>query len=503
MTTGLNLTAREVQQVFAEILSHGEDITWDLLLQNQKGILNSKIGEIFNFQFGTSEAIFPKILEFVWLQSKYTNGQSLSSLFFVLVVNGVAELNLAEKSRSWSIHPVFRCRRCVADQSGGHSSSRDCCMIYVDQSGIYDGWDTYLKQTALPEGIMVTCDRGIYKLIDGQVELKTYLIKGTGRSPIRGCHLTSERLAASESPEVHRIYMKEEPNCLMHFYDVDTIRAREKVLYLLLKHFDGEKVDFLNARLLSEWLVLFTHSVNNFRLASEMVNMGTYRSTLSSHVQNIFDKISKEAKSVEESTEGRLDLIRSANVIPTKKELQKLFKTRGASVCTSEPKLPAEPSKVPPNLLQIRSITVEGQDIQLADYGEAIIEHISSTESFEDLISSMAKYWKLDMCKLMLQMTQTFVESTRKELWLLLKYSYPTESVLYQIVLQTLKHHRSLNYKKVSEASPDILRSVRCFFVSCSPNCPPEFLNKCPKCVGYYNKGTRQVVDRSDDYWDI
>ncbi|EDW40455.1 GL25254 [Drosophila persimilis] len=379
MTTGLNLTAREVQQVFAEILSHGEDITWDLLLQNQKGILNSKIGEIFNFQFG-----------------KYTNGQSLSSLFFVLVVNGVAELNLAEKSRSWSIHPVFRCRRCVADQSGGHSSSRDCCMIYVDQSGIYDGWDTYLKQTALPEGIMVTCDRGIYKLIDGQVELKTYLIKGTSltRSPRR-------------------------------------------------------------------------------------------------------------PKSVEESTEGRLDLIRSANVIPTKKELQKLFKTRGASVCTSEPKLPAEPSKVPPNLLQIRSITVEGQDIQLADYGEAIIEHISSTESFEDLISSMAKYWKLDMCKLMLQMTQTFVESTRKELWLLLKYSYPTESVLYQIVLQTLKHHRSLNYKKVSEASPDILRSVRCFFVSCSPNCPPEFLNKCPKCVGYYNKGTRQVVDRSDDYWDI
>ncbi|XP_041452324.1 uncharacterized protein LOC111066558 [Drosophila obscura] len=503
MAEPLNLTAREVQQVFAEILSHGEDITWDLLpipdrlMQNQKDILKCKIGEIFNHQFGTSQigyAISVYIHTYI-PSGKYTNGQSLSALFFVVIVKGVTEPKLAETNRSWSLHPVFRCRRCVADRGEGRSRSRDCCMIYVDQSGVYNDWDTYLKQTALPAGVMVTCDRGVYKLIDGQVELKTYLIKEgrspsewiAGFSPRNDCYLTSEGLtAALESPELHRIYSEQTARCILRVNELDHIRASDKVLYLLLKRLDGQKVDNLNARLLSESLVLFTHSVNNFRLASQMVRNATYRTSLSSHVQNTFDKISEEA--MEATTKGRLDLIRSANVVPTKKELQNLLKTRGTGSCIREPKLPAEPSKVPPNQLQIRSINIKGQEIQLADYGEAIIEHISNAESFENLITSIAEHWEPDMCKLMLKMTQTFGETTRKEFWI--KYHLPTESVLYQIILHTLKRHSSLDYKEVSQALPDILRSVRCYFASCSPNCPPEFLKKCPKCVGYYNEGT-------------
>ncbi|SPP80113.1 Hypothetical predicted protein [Drosophila guanche] len=374
------------------------------------------------------------------------------------------------------------------------SSSRDCCVMYVDQSGIFEDWDTYLKRTALSPGVMVTCDRGVYKLIDGQVELKTYLI--TEKMYTRNaCFITSESLkAASELPGVHRLYSASSSRYILQVNEVEHIRASDKVLYLLLRRVDGEKVDTPSARLLSESLVLFTHSVNNFRLASEMVNKATYRTSLSSYVQNTFKKISEEAKAMESSTQGRLDLIRSVNEVPTKKELEKLLKTSGVGGHISgEPKLPAEPSKVPPNLLQIRSININGQDIQLADYGEAIIANISSAESFEDLITSMAEHWKPDMCKLVLRMTQTFVESTKKEFWL--KYHLPTESVLYQIIRQTLKLHASLDHKEVSEALPDILRSVRCYFASRSPLCPPEFLKKCPKCVGYYNEGTRQVTE--------
>ncbi|SPP90088.1 Hypothetical predicted protein, partial [Drosophila guanche] len=43
---------------------------------------------------------------------KCANGQSVSALFFAVIVNGVTDLKEAENSRSWSIHPVFRCRRC-------------------------------------------------------------------------------------------------------------------------------------------------------------------------------------------------------------------------------------------------------------------------------------------------------------------------------------------------------------------------------------------------------
>ncbi|SPP90092.1 Hypothetical predicted protein, partial [Drosophila guanche] len=192
------------------------------------------------------------------------------------------------------------------------------------------------------------------------------------------------------------------------------IRASDKVLYLLLR-VDGGKVDTLSACLLSESLVLFTHSVNNFRLASEMVNKATYRTSLSSYVQNTFKKIFEEAKAMESSTQGKLDLLRSVNGVPTKKELKKLLKTSGVGGRISgEPKLPVEPTKVPPNLLQIRSININGQDIQLADYGEVIIANISSAESFEDLITSMAEHWKPNMYKLMLRMTQTFVEAPKR-----------------------------------------------------------------------------------------
>ncbi|SPP90091.1 Hypothetical predicted protein, partial [Drosophila guanche] len=137
---------------------------------------------------------------------KCANGQSLSALFFAVIVNGVTDLKEAENSRSWSIHPVFRCRRCDADTDGGMSSSPDCCCMYVDQIGLFEDCDAYLKRTALPPGVMVTCDRGVYKLIDGQVELKTYLI--TEKMYTRNaCFITSEGLkAALEFPGVHRLY---------------------------------------------------------------------------------------------------------------------------------------------------------------------------------------------------------------------------------------------------------------------------------------------------------
>ncbi|XP_034140879.1 uncharacterized protein LOC117591664 [Drosophila guanche] len=146
-----------------------------------------------------------------------------------------------------------------------------------------------------------------------------------------------------------------------------------------------------------------------------MVNKATYRTSLSSYVQNTFKKIFEEAKAMESSTQGKLDLLCSVNGLPTEKELKELLKTSGVGGRISgDPKLPVEPTKVPPNLLQIRSININGQDIQLADYGEVIIANISSAESFEDLITSMAEHWKPNMYKLMLRMTQTFVEAPKR-----------------------------------------------------------------------------------------
>ncbi|XP_016966675.1 uncharacterized protein LOC108035520 isoform X4 [Drosophila biarmipes] len=102
--TTLVPTVREVQQKFAEILSHGEDITWDLLTANQEEVLKRKLS-LFK---GNCNWFYR-----IWNQRKYTNGQSLTSLFFVLIVDNVSNPQLAEESRSWHLYPVFRCRRCT------------------------------------------------------------------------------------------------------------------------------------------------------------------------------------------------------------------------------------------------------------------------------------------------------------------------------------------------------------------------------------------------------
>ncbi|EDX16096.1 GD13388, partial [Drosophila simulans] len=112
------------------------------------------------------------MFHWIWSYRKYSKGQSLTSLFFVMLVDNVYDSKMAEESRSWRLYPVFRCRRCVDET--GHSSNVDCCMSYVSQYSIADSWKRFVTHTGFGAGIMVTPNLGVYKQIDGRVELKTY-----------------------------------------------------------------------------------------------------------------------------------------------------------------------------------------------------------------------------------------------------------------------------------------------------------------------------------------
>ncbi|KAH8286351.1 hypothetical protein KR054_007509 [Drosophila jambulina] len=358
-------TVREVQQMFAELLSHGDDITWDLFTQNQAEILRKKVKDFEDPKVNRISTLHwlynPKFFDSIWKQRKFTNGQSLSALFFVMIVDNVSDPKLAEQSRSWSLYPVFRCRRCVDDNTGRNCSSQDCCMVYISQYESFEDWDKFVKSTRLPKGYMVTPFRGVYKLLDGQVELKTY-------------------------------YLWERNQTV------------------------------------------------------------------------VFDQISEEAKRIE----GKVDLIRSANEVPSKNELDIMFKTKT-------------------NLEGAPSARQRKEDVHLEDYGSALKEYILNLESFDDLIVSMSANLEPEMLKLILKLTQTFVENTREELWQLLKYHFSTETILYQIILCILKRHSDLNIKKIEEQSSDILRRVRYYFAQACPNSRPDLLTKCTKCVGYYH----------------
>uniref|UniRef100_A0A6P4DX87 Uncharacterized protein LOC108038099 isoform X3 n=1 Tax=Drosophila rhopaloa TaxID=1041015 RepID=A0A6P4DX87_DRORH len=478
-------TVREVQQTFAELLSHGEDITWDLLSADQGDILKSKIKELKTMQGFPGGIPFFMNQEFfksIWNMRKYTNGQSLTSLFFVLIVDDVTDPKLAEQSRSWYLYPVFRCRRCV-DNHGEHYSSLDCCMIYVNQYDCCEDWDKFVKNSRLRPGLMVTPYRGVYKLIDGQVELKTYSIfsRNFQKFPLTKEHcLTPETLSAAYNQSILRLVS----DTNMGRFDGFTLgreeQKRDKILYKLLISRDDHKST--EATTLSDSLVLFTHSTNNIRLAMSMIEETNFRNVLGNQLKSVFDKISKETKGFR----GNVDLVRSANIVPTKKELNEIFLKGFKKRKLTEDQ--SDVSVIPIESFKINEIQIKDEKVYLDDYGTALKEHIVSMDTFEDLITIMAENLEPEMFKLILHFTQTSMETTRKELWLERRHYLSTETVLYQIILYIMKQHSNLDYNEIKEQSSEILRRMRYYFASTTPNSPPELLTKCTKCIGFYRK---------------
>ncbi|XP_062129834.1 uncharacterized protein LOC133841409 [Drosophila sulfurigaster albostrigata] len=172
---------REVQQSFAESLGFGNETIWDLLSNRQSEILKKKIRTLIpdpekkDKQCAVFARIRQTLFDAVWEQRKYTNRQSLTSIFYVLVATDETNHNRAMNSTNWSCHPVFRARRCVSDINGRCNNSVDCCMIYVDENGrVYQNWESYLDNNELPEGIMVAPRRGVYNLTsNGSVILQS------------------------------------------------------------------------------------------------------------------------------------------------------------------------------------------------------------------------------------------------------------------------------------------------------------------------------------------
>ncbi|XP_062129833.1 uncharacterized protein LOC133841408 [Drosophila sulfurigaster albostrigata] len=187
---------REVQQSFGESLGFGNEIIWDLLSDEQSQILETKIRTLIpdptvprNLvgderekaeervakQCGVFARLRQTLFNAVWEQRKYTNRQSLTSIFYVLVATDETDHNNALNCTKWSCHPVFRARRCLSDSNGRSNNSDDCCMIYVDENGrVYHNWESYVTSNQLPEGIMVTPPRGVYNLtLRGEVILQS------------------------------------------------------------------------------------------------------------------------------------------------------------------------------------------------------------------------------------------------------------------------------------------------------------------------------------------
>uniref|UniRef100_A0A1B0FKJ6 DUF4781 domain-containing protein n=1 Tax=Glossina morsitans morsitans TaxID=37546 RepID=A0A1B0FKJ6_GLOMM len=104
------------------------------------------------------------------------------------------------------------------------------------------------------------------------------------------------------------------------------------ILDLILKCDDGDDVSTLDVMQLADSLVLFTHSVYNFQMASSIVDnalnshIKKYSDALSNRQSKMFNKLSKETTRIHGGTQGKIDIIRNINDIPDRQYLNDLFK---------------------------------------------------------------------------------------------------------------------------------------------------------------------------------
>ncbi|XP_032574946.1 uncharacterized protein LOC6611134 isoform X1 [Drosophila sechellia] len=460
----VNRTAREVQQNFAESLGYAEEIIWDLLSHEQPDVLRGKLCQLIRDSpppetatetekdkkirlkhNADNERARQIIFDAVWEQreldlqiiysivhffagltvyncfpGKYTNRQSLTAIIYVMVVTNETDVNRAEDCRVFSVHPVFRARRCITGSSGTSSDSSNCCNLFIDELGrVYQNWEMYVTTNELPAGVMVAPERGIYRLVRDQVRLDKYTTPAgttnrkvlgyldTGSAiggffaacvpiaalltlpvsaPLMGAAgvvgLASAGYAATRSGNklVDRSQHEQSINVTDrdargHWLGVAggtvglaaagattvlttaTNAGREVgaitqltvnsmnissivvsgtgvangVLDLILKANDGDEISGMDVLQLSASLVLLTHSVYNFKLASTIINetsnanIADYRRNLSNRQRRTFDKAAKETVRMKGSTRGKLDIIRNVNEI-SPQEFNDLFK---------------------------------------------------------------------------------------------------------------------------------------------------------------------------------
>ncbi|XP_039487580.1 uncharacterized protein LOC120449263 [Drosophila santomea] len=433
----VNRTAREVQQNFAESLGYAEEIIWDLLSHEQSNVLRRKLCELIRDSpppqtetpekkkirlklNADNERARQIIFDAVWEQRKYTNRQSLTAIIYVIVVTDETDVNRAEDCRAFSVHPVFRARRCVTDSSGTSSDSSNCCNLFIDEVGrVYQNWEQYVQTNELPAGVMVAPERGIYRLVRDQVRLDKYQTPAgttnrrvlgyldTGSAvggffaacvpiaalltlPVSGpvmavagaVGLASAGYATTRSASrlVDRSQHEQSINVTDreargHWLGVTagavglgaagattalttaTNAGREVgaitqltvngmnissivvsgtgvangVLDLILKAKDGDDITGMDVLQLSASLVLLTHSVYNFKLASTIIsetsnaNIADYRRNLSNRQRRSFDKASKETVRLKGNSVGKLDIIRNVNEM-SPQEFNDLYK---------------------------------------------------------------------------------------------------------------------------------------------------------------------------------
>ncbi|XP_019893754.1 uncharacterized protein LOC101895154 isoform X2 [Musca domestica] len=472
--------AVEVQQDLAETSTLQTEIVWDVLGPDQEDVLRKKLEYMFpdDRTVYTSKQdirrarrhnvnvkeIRAKLFQNIWQQRKFTNGVLLHSIIYVIVTSDTDVKN-AKYSHNYTIHPIFRTRRCL-----NSNSSSGCCMIFIDeQSRIYQNWNDFVNNNELPIGAMVAPANGCYYLDDNNTTTNMSIQAINSAATLINC-----------------------TKFILTTYDIFT------------RYFsDEDDLQFSDLVAFGSSLLLLTNSVNNMVITSQLGNIGgnSLRSLLQTKIKAGLSLVAEEAIRLTMQSGDSFDLLRMVNDIPFRDILRSMhticenltptgFLTTisaiGTAVLEMAPGLVVEVTN--------KEIT-QLNFIELAKvYGSKFVKHIANANSLMDVLNGMGIYFSEAVTQLIFNQARLFVDTCVDVIDEQQNTFLTTEMIIFKMFSFAVKNYKDLSYEYLDNKRDELIQGVTEYFQSFNPKPHQSSLSEtesgskraCDVCCGYY-----------------
>ncbi|XP_011186856.1 uncharacterized protein LOC105214879 isoform X2 [Zeugodacus cucurbitae] len=237
---------------------------------------------------------------------------------------------------------------------------------------------------------------------------------------------------------------------------------------------------------LASSLLVFTHSINNLALVTKIPTRGgsaSLRRAIRKQTRNSYDKISSECMRMGKNF-TKMDLIRVVNNIPSKEAFIQQVGTLLAQA-TAGTVVGNAVSELP----HLINYTLDGElnPIQLlAAAGFKFVRNILDSNSFIDLLNTMANFMCEKSFYLLMNLTRTFMDEFGDTINDVLRTLIPTEKVLYELFMLCVRKYSNLTYDFLENKQTEILDELERYFYSLNPIDDSNKSISCKICKGYY-----------------
>ncbi|XP_017871909.1 PREDICTED: uncharacterized protein LOC108619691 [Drosophila arizonae] len=259
---------------------------------------------------------------------------------------------------------------------------------------------------------------------------------------------------------------------------------------LYLKISDEQQLTSFDVMQIASSFLIFTHSINNMRIASKATNGYRLRHALSTQSRKVFDRIVRESTKLHSNqTDGKFDIVRIMNDIPYKEALLSLHKVH--SHLSSGSAVSSVKSAVG-DLPQFVRHKVGGQlrvniDQLASQLGVKFVQQIGNLASFNDVLDGLLRYYSNQAAQLLMQLTRNFIEQQADSIDRNLNTFVSTELVLYRILNHCVQNYESCAVDFLERRRFEIIDVISKYFQSLLPQ--PEHNSrrrKCATCHGVY-----------------